>query len=88
MKYYTSFFIIQETALNNANHAKDALSTQLETSKKEIARLQAVLLNTQKKAIADKSEAIMLKQKEIDTLYSVMDRYWTEGPKNKRPKIQ
>ena len=84
MKYYTSFFIIQETALNNANHAKDALSTQLETSKKEIARLQAVLLNTQKKAIADKS----LMQKEIETLYSVMDRYWTEGPKNKRPKIQ
>ena len=66
--------------------AKDLLAAELEASKKEIARLRAILTNTQKKAITDKAEAIKLKQNEIDTLYKVIQIQ--ACPEPKRAKLE
>ena len=68
--------------MDDANQAKDSLETQLEDSKKEIGRLQAILFNTQKRELETKKTM----QTKIDTLYSVIDRIG-DGPANKRPKV-
>ena len=78
-----------ETALNDANRAKDSLATQLEASKKDNGRVQGILSNTLKR----ESESNMKMQAKFDTSVMVMDRYFptignvTDGPANKRPKI-
>ena len=68
--------------MNESNLAKDSLATELEASKKEIGRLQAILSNTQNRELESKKTM----QTKIDTLYSVIDRLG-DGPANKRPKI-
>ena len=70
------------TALSNANKAKDTLATELEASKKENGRLGAILSNTQKR----ESESNIKMQAKFDTMVMVMDRYMSDGPVNKRPK--